>query len=221
MDWDRFAKDRIDVGVATDDPEVLVFVERTVGVAPETLRVSRSTTQFRFDVRSSILKVNLVEGTTPAAKPLGDVLLVHDVTEPETRLGPAGLRVTLVPPGHDGVEHLDLELGVCDVAAARDFYGVGMGWDIDGDDVVIGKSRLRLRPDDSISSIGLSWAYFTVQIRDCDAETERAVAHGARVERPPRTYGETARFSMVTDPDGNLFELSQRASLTGPLPTNE
>jgi hypothetical protein len=29
-----------------------------------------------------------------------------------------------------------------------------------------------------------------------------------------------ARMSMVADPDDNLLEISQRASLTGPLPTD-
>ena len=34
---------------------------------------------------------------------------------------------------------------------------------------------------------------------------------------PAVTLGKTARISFVRDPDGNWIELSQRASLTGPL----
>jgi lactoylglutathione lyase len=33
----------------------------------------------------------------------------------------------------------------------------------------------------------------------------------------PITLGETARISFIRDPDGNWIELSQRASLVGPL----
>jgi lactoylglutathione lyase len=61
------------------------------------------------------------------------------------------------------------------------------------------------------------WAYLTVQVRDCDAEVARIEAAGASVASRPRNLGEVARMAMVRDPDGNPIELSQRASLTGPL----
>lgn len=35
----------------------------------------------------------------------------------------------------------------------------------------------------------------------------------------PVTLGDTARISFVRDADGGFMEISQRASLTGPLPT--
>jgi len=44
------------------------------------------------------------------------------------------------------------------------------------------------------------------------------VERGGREGRPPITLGKIARVSFVRDPDGNWIELSQRASLTGPLP---
>jgi lactoylglutathione lyase len=44
------------------------------------------------------------------------------------------------------------------------------------------------------------------------------VARGGTEGRPPLTLGATARISFVRDPDGNWIEISQRASLTGPLP---
>src|SRR6204780_4946997 len=36
---------------------------------------------------------------------------------------------------------------------------------------------------------------------------------------PPMTLGSVARISMIRDPDGNFIEISQRASLTGPIPS--
>lgn len=62
------------------------------------------------------------------------------------------------------------------------------------------------------------WTYLTAQIHDCDAETAGAVERGATLAQPAITLGEVARFSMIADPWGNQLDLSQRASLTGPLP---
>ncbi len=63
---------------------------------------------------------------------------------------------------------------------------------------------------------GLGWTYLTVQVRDCDAEIDSVSA--ARIKSRPVTMGDVARIAMVSDPDGNLLEISQRATLTGPLP---
>ena len=60
--------------------------------------------------------------------------------------------------------------------------------------------------------------YITIQVRDVDAEHTRIIARGGAEGRPPMTLGTTARISFVRDPDGNWIEVSQRASLTGPLP---
>ena len=43
------------------------------------------------------------------------------------------------------------------------------------------------------------------------------LAHGGGEAVAPVTLGTTARISMVTDPDGNRIELSQRASIVGSL----
>ncbi|MHB8576260.1 MAG: VOC family protein [Dehalococcoidia bacterium] len=44
------------------------------------------------------------------------------------------------------------------------------------------------------------------------------IARGVEEGRPPVTLGSVARISFIRDPDGNWIEVSQRASLTGPLP---
>ncbi len=58
----------------------------------------------------------------------------------------------------------------------------------------------------------------TLQVFDVDAAHDGVLARGGREGRPPITLGKIARISFVRDPDGNWIELSQRASLTGPLP---
>lgn len=57
-----------------------------------------------------------------------------------------------------------------------------------------------------------------VQVHDCNAETARTVATDARLVREPATLGAVARLSMITDPRSDELVISQRASLTGPLP---
>jgi lactoylglutathione lyase len=62
------------------------------------------------------------------------------------------------------------------------------------------------------------YRYLTFQIFDADGEHRAMLHRGAEEGRPPVTLGATARFSFIRDPDGNWIEISQRASLTGPLP---
>jgi len=85
-----------------------------------------------------------------------------------------------------------------------------------GDSVLLFEERADAPSDFGQAHRG--WLYLTVQVRDCDAETTRIAGLGGRVALEPRTLGQVARISMVEDPDGNLLEISQRASLTGALP---
>lgn len=64
---------------------------------------------------------------------------------------------------------------------------------------------------------GCGWRYITFQVFKVDEEHARVLAAGGREAMAPRTLGETARISMVRDPDGNWIELSQRASIVGSL----
>ena len=66
---------------------------------------------------------------------------------------------------------------------------------------------------------GLGYRYTTIQVFDCDAEHAGILARGGAEGASAITLGKTARFSFVRDPDGNWIEISQRASLTGPLPS--
>lgn len=229
----RFAKDRLDVGLMTGDPAMVDFMATTVGLgAPEVLRVNRRTTQHRFDVRGSIVKINVIDGDTGSARAGYRHVEIADVaaTEARTFAGPDDVSIAIVPKGAGGadhkVEHMAVHMAVPDLAAAQRFFGDGLGWQVEGNLVRFGASLVVLARDPAAPTdmpdpwqTG-GWSYLTVQIRDCDAETASAVAAGAVVTRAPRTYGEVARFSMITDPWGNHVELSQRASLTGLLPPN-
>ena len=85
----------------------------------------------------------------------------------------------------------------------------------------MGNSRLLLTedPDAALDPPvdGLGWRYITMQIFEANAVYHAVLARGGRVGRPPKTLGTVARYALVRDPDGNWIELSQRASLTGPI----
>ncbi len=227
LDDMRFAKDRLDVGLMTDDPAMIAFVADEIGLgAPELLRVSRDVTQHRFDLRGSVVKVNLVPGLEATARSGFRELLIAsgDASEPRFLTGPDDVNFAIVPRGWSGIEHMAVRLAVPDLATARRHFESALRWDVEGASIRLGASVVLLEQAEdapaSVPPLTRGWTYLTVQVRDCDAETAAAVAGGASVVRPPRTSGEVARFSMVADPWGNQIELSQRASLTGPLPPN-
>ena len=65
---------------------------------------------------------------------------------------------------------------------------------------------------------GCGSRYLTVQVRDVVTGHTRLCQLGWGEEAAPIRLGDVAAISFVRDPDGTLLEVSQRASLTGPLP---
>lgn len=64
----------------------------------------------------------------------------------------------------------------------------------------------------------LGFRYLTVQVWDARREHAHLLDTGWRELTAPVRLGDTAFISFVIDPDGTPIEISQRASLTGPLP---
>ena len=69
----------------------------------------------------------------------------------------------------------------------------------------------------SMRAVGMR--YVTVQVREVDAEHRRFMSMGVWEGAAPISLGAVARISFIRDPDGNFIEISQRASLTGPIPS--
>jgi lactoylglutathione lyase len=114
-------------------------------------------------------------------------------------------------------------LAVRDAKAHGRFYAGALGLEpASADSFRCGGSLLRVREDASARSDasrdGRGYRYVTIQVFDCDAEHAGILARGGAEGARPVTLGSTARISFVRDPDGNWIEISQRASLTGPLP---
>jgi len=225
----KLAKPRIDVGLYTNRrDEMLAFWRDEVGLPyEELLPMGGGVQQHRLGLNGSVLKINHSREPLPDEPRSGYVELAiarEGLQAPRALLDPDGNRVVLVPPRHDSVSAIGVTLGVRDPAAFRAFYGKALELEPAGEDAFrCGDSLLRFRADRAAREVGRmtgpGYRYVTIQVRDVDAEHAGILARGGAEGRPPLTLGKVARISFVRDPDGNWLEISQRASLTGPLPS--
>jgi len=221
----------MDVGlyVRQVEPALRFWQDEAGAVFDHVLPLGPGLRQHRHDLYGSVLKINNSLNPQPDNPPTGykELLIAREGLEAPRPLGdPEGNRVALVPPGTFGVKKVGVRLGVRDVAAHRRFYTEALGLAeerVDGAEAAFraGDSLILVDHDanapESAVIGGYGWRYITFQIFKVDEEHAFAVAHGAGEGRKPVTLGETARISMIRDPDGNWIELSQRASIVGSL----
>lgn len=219
-------KSQLDVGLICDDVSVVDFWREEAGLAfDHLLPIAPGHDQHRFDERGSVVKVNLVQTLAGDRRSGIEEILIEraNLSEPRTLLDPDGNRVVFVPTGQEGVTQLGVRIAVPSLERTMAHYHGVLGFEVEtprrvrcGDTVLLFDER-----SDAPSGFGQAqrgWLYLTVQVRDCDAEVARIEGLGGRVVVSPRNLGDVARMAMVADPDDNLLEISQRASLTGPLP---
>lgn len=221
------AKPRIDIGLSTNEIEpMLAFWQGEAGIAfDHLLPIRRGHDQHRHDALGSVLKINHHADPLPANPPSGyrELIVAREgLAAPAALADPEGNRVTLVPPGHEGVSQIGVRLAVRNLDAHRRFYGDALGLPEGRPGVFrAGESLILLEESPDAPSDaemrGPGWRYITFQVFKVDAEHARVLASGGREALAPVTLGTTARISMVRDPDGNWIELSQRASITGSL----
>jgi lactoylglutathione lyase len=221
------AKPHLDFGLYTNRlDEQLRFWQQEVGLPfQEMLRVGGGVRQHRHGMNGSVFKLNHSRDPLPAASPCGyrRLSIARDGLEAPVSLeDPDGNSVRLVPPGHDSIVGIGIELGVRDPASFDSFYGEALELDrIAEHRYRLGDSVLSFEHDASAARSGSmrepGFRYATVQVFDVAAAHAGIVARGGEEAYPPRTLGSTARISFVRDPDGNWIEISQRASLTGTL----
>lgn len=224
----RLAKPHVDVGLYTSELEgMLDFWQREVGLPYEgMLPVGQGVRQHRHTMNGSVMKLNHSRDPLPDAAPSGyrELRIAREeLAAPCALIDPDGNRVTLVPPGTDGVVGIGVTLHVREARAFHRFYRDGLGLDAEGSDAYrCGDSLLRFEESTDVSVDpplrARGFRYLTVQVHDVDAEHASILAAGGRQQMPPTTLGKVARISFVLDPDGNPIEISQRASLTGDLP---
>jgi len=227
----KLAKPHLDVGlyVRETGPALRFWQEEAGAVFDHVLPLGPGMRQHRHDLFGSVLKINNSRNPVPDNPPTGyrELLIAREgLTAPKTLRDPEGNQVTLAPPGASGVEKIGIRLGVRDVNAHRRFYVDALGLAevrVQGADAAFraGDSMILVDHDkgapESAPIAGYGWRYITFQIFKVDEEHAYALAHGAKEGRAPATLGETARISMIRDPDGNWIELSQRASIVGSL----
>lgn len=224
------AKPRVDIGLSTNDLDpMLAFWQGEAGVPfDHLLPIRRGQDQHRHDVLGSVLKINHHAAPLPDAAPSGylELLIARPgLAAPVSLSDPDGNRVSLVPPGHEGVTQIGIRLGVRDLAAHRAFYAEAFGLAEEpraaGTSFRAGETLLILEEDAAAPADagfqGKGWRYITFQVFKVDEEHARVLQAGGREAMAPTTLGTTARISMVRDPDGNWIELSQRASIVGTL----
>ena len=223
----ELAKTHIDVGLFTNNLEpMLAFWQHEVGLPfEELLPTGGGNRQHRHAMNGSILKLNHARDPLPDAEPAGyrELLIARTgIAAPHQLTDPEGNRVTLVPPGHDGVAGIAIRYGVRDLEAFKHFFAEQLELEIVSPNVYrCGDSLLIVEHDPLATAAGemrgRGFRYLTIQVRDVELEHARLVARGVDEGRAPVTLGSTARISFIRDPDGNWIEISQRASLTGTL----
>lgn len=223
----QLAKPRVDIGLSTNHLEpLLAFWQGQAGTPfDHLLRIGRGHDQHRHDANGSVLKINHYAEPLPAAPPSGyrELIIARDgLTAPRHLADPDGNRVSLAPPGFEGVTQIGVRLAVRDLDAHRRFYGEALALPEEapgrfraGESLIL----LEASPDAPADAQmrGPGWRYITFQVFKVDAEHAQVLARGGREALAPVTLGTTARISMVRDPDGNWIELSQRASIVGSL----
>jgi catechol 2,3-dioxygenase-like lactoylglutathione lyase family enzyme len=236
----ELAKDCIDVGLFTNRIEEMrqFYGERIRLPYEELLPVGGGVKQYRYGLLGSVLKINHSRELLGPRVAGGYNRLT--IADPRTPMpfqlaDPDGNEIHLVPTGHYGVKQIEIHLGVTDDAEFDHFYGKVLGAEqIAPRRYRLGKTILsfdhdpaarraeRSQAKSAMDAVGAMRAvgmrYMTIQVRDCNQEFKRFMAMGAWEGAPPVTLGEVARICFIRDPDGNWIEISQRASLTGPLP---
>jgi len=185
-----------------------------------------------------VLKINHSRDPLPARIAGGYRMLA--ISDPRTPMpipmqDPDGNDIELVPTGNRGVNQIEIHIGVTDEPAFEKFYAEALqaerlaaGRFKLGETVIsfnhdpaaarVPKAPFASAADVTASMRAVGMRYVTVQVRDVDAEHRRFMSMGVWEGSAPVSLGAVARISFIRDPDGNFIEISQRASLTGPIP---
>lgn len=217
-------KPAIDIGVATNQLEASqVFWGETIGLAYDhLLKVGGGIHQHRYDLHGAVLKLNSHRSQLgPTRTGFVGLTTVADVPAGEAVETPDGTPVRLVPALDRGIRTI-VHLEADDARATAAVLEQALGAEREGVRCRIGETAIEIveAPDRerTIEREGTGIRYLTVQVRDLEAAHEHALSHGTTEGMAPLRLGDTAYVSFVLLPDGDWVELSQRASLTGPLP---
>ena len=236
----ELAKRFVDVGIFTNrlDEMRAFYAEQIRLPYEELLPVGGGVRQYRYGLLGSVLKIN--HSRNPLSPRIAGGYRMLSISDSRTPMpipmqDPDGNDIELVPTGNRGVNQIEIHIGVTDEVAFDHFYGDAMQAErLAAGRFKLGETIISFRHDpaailaqksatasaaDVIASMrAVGMRYITVQVRDVDAEHRRFMSMGVWEGAAPVSLGAVARISFIRDPDGNFIEISQRASLTGPLP---
>jgi hypothetical protein len=212
------AKQCLDVGLYTDRYDDLraFYVDQLGLPYEELLKAGRGVHQHRVGLLGSVLKLNA------SREPLADSrtnflrLDIHGDLY-EIMRDPDGTDVWF----RQDVETIAVHWASSDPARLAGLLRDGF------DAVEVGDDRWRVGTTTLVLHAGgqpvgpmrsRGFRYLTVQVRDVRKEHANLLSLGWTEGTAPIKLGDTAFISFVLDPDGTPIEISQRASLTGPLP---
>lgn len=227
------AKPALDIGLFTNQADQLAsFWQEAIGAEfDHILPISKTVRQHRHTFGHGVLKINQSKQRLKLSGPsgFGRILVAQDgVADAVAQQDPDGNLFQRTPMGDRGLKHWAIEVKVPSLDVFLRFYHQALGLPraeehpgavAVGDSLIIAEIDPDLKaPEASHALEYLGLRYFTIQVFDVDAIHAQVTALGWQAPMPPTTLGSTARIAFVTDPAGNWIELSQRASLTGPLP---
>jgi catechol 2,3-dioxygenase-like lactoylglutathione lyase family enzyme len=236
----ELAKRFIDVGIFTNrlDEMRAFYGERVRLPYEELLPVGGGVRQYRYGLLGSVLKINHARDPLPPRIAGGYKKL--SISDPRTPMplvmqDPDGNDLELIPAGQRNVHQIEIHLGVSDEEAFAHFYGdalqaerIDVGRFKLGDTIISFKrDPAAVRAQKSVAGTAMDamatmravgMRYVTIQVRNVDTEHRRLMSMGVWEGSAPVSLGAVARISFIRDPDGNFIEISQRASLTGPIP---
>jgi predicted enzyme related to lactoylglutathione lyase len=220
----ELVKAAIDVGLFTDQPAAhLRFWKDELRLTAEPpLRLGGGIHQHRFDAGMSVIKINNSLHPLKASRS-GIAQITLFQPEPAAtgeRRDPDENIVSVAAAPHEA--SLSVQILVSDVARHSAFWRDVFGLTEERPGVFnCGASQIFLWPgglaDHERSWRSLGFSYLTFQVLDCVHEHQACLDRGASEGAAPLRIGDAAIISFVCDPDGNFIELSQKASLTGPL----
>lgn len=222
----ELVKPALDVGLYTNRiDEVRTFYEASVGLTyNHLLKAGGGVHQHRVDIGTvGVLKLNDARNELTET-PTGYIGLAVVGDSPRSLTDPDGLAVEVVTalPGDTVVR---VTVASADPAEHRRWFVDGLGASVVDDGLyAIGETLVEVQEVADQPQAGplmsRGFRYLTVQVADVVAEHDRLVGMGFTEAVKPVRLGEVAAISFVRDPGGNPLEISQRASLTGDLPTH-
>ena len=225
----ELAKQHVDVGLYTSRYDAIADFYGPDGLVglpyEELLKVGNGVHQHRYGLRGSVLKVNSALAEVAPSPTAYLRLTIADERRRSAAVlhDPDGTEVVLAPPGGSGLIDIAIHWATDDPQRLGDLLRDGFGAEHEGGtDWRLGTTLLRLVHDPGVAPVTSMFArgfrYLTVQVRDVRAAHAHLLSVGWTEGRAPVKLGETAFISFVRDPGGSWIEVSQRASLTGPLP---